>query len=760
MPFPPLSRRALAAGLLALAAATATPAQTAAGPAVQLDRFAVSADKENHFSLPLDAVATSGSRLGLTNRELPASISVITQEMMQLRGLRTAVEAVEAAVGMTGGNNFGSIPTYSTRGFGGNNVTILRDGIRQNTASQSSRTVDSFILDRIEVLKGPDGLMFGEGAIGGAVNYISKSPAATPRGDALAALGPWGSYRLGIGYGGPLPFSAPSQISDSKSQIAPALSYRLDYSHAQTNGYQERNAQRYDAVALALAWRASDRLTLTWWGTFLDDWNESYYGTPVIYDAVVNTTVPNAQPEIRIFNPATDRLLNPRIDPAARRTNYNVLDNYATTENVFNRVRADLRLAPDFDLRHETYVATQLLKWRNTESNTWNPVARNLTRGGLTLIYRDDVLAGHRLDFVSRRALAGHGNRLVVGVVLERNDQIRGGAAGNQVTAIAPVSLYNPAVGFAPPSRFQQTSRVVVTTHAFHVQDVFDVTARLRAVAGIRYDHLSLQRDTLFNPTTAVPTPFSTFRKGYRTTTGRAGLVWIIEREINAYASFSRAAEPVTQLVSLNTAQADFSLQKGRQYEAGLKGTFLRGRLDATVAVFDLLKKDLLTSTLDPVTGLRLSQQIGAQKSRGAEFALAVSPAEGWRLEGNVAYTAAQFVDFNENLGTGVISRSGKRPSNVPEWVANVFVAKRFASGLAVSGGPRWVSDRFGNNHNSVVAAGYCALDASLTYTWHTWHFALRGRNLLDAEYESVAGTTMRRLADPRSAEFSTRVSF
>jgi iron complex outermembrane receptor protein len=147
--------------------------------------------------------------------------------MMQLRGLRTAVEAVEAAVGMTGGTSFGSIPTYSTRGFGGNNVTVMRDGIRQNTASQASRTVDSFILDRIEVLKGPDGLMFGEGAIGGAVNYISKSPSADFRGDAIASYGAWGSYRAGVGWA-------------ARSAQSPAsLPRRLQ--PQPTYGYQDRN---------------------------------------------------------------------------------------------------------------------------------------------------------------------------------------------------------------------------------------------------------------------------------------------------------------------------------------------------------------------------------------------------------------------------------------------------------------------------------------------------------------------------------------
>jgi iron complex outermembrane receptor protein len=740
--------RSLPFSLLALASTTfaAQPASTKSDDPVQLDAFDVTADKERNFSLPLDAIASSGSRLGLSSRDLPASVSIITQEMMQLRGLRTAVEAVEAAVGMTGGTQFGSIPSYSTRGFGGNNVSILRDGIRQNTASQSSRTVDSFILDRIEVLKGPDGLMYGEGAIGGAVNYISKSPGATFRGDALASLGPWGSYRVGAGIGGP--------IGGTR------LSYRADYSHNETNGYQDRNYQRYDAVALSVGWRTSDRFTLTWWGTFLDDRNESYYGNPVIYDAVVNTTVANAQPEVRTFNSATDRMINPRVDPAARRTNYNILDNYATTENVFNRVRADIRVTPEIDLRNECYVATQLLKWRNIESNTWNPVARNITRGGLTLIYRDDVLLGNRLELTVRKPIAGHANRLVVGGVFEHNDQIRGGAPGNIVLTTPAVSLYNPNVGFGPAARFQKTSRINVETHAFHVQNVFDVTSNLRAVAGVRYDHISLQRDTLFNNTVATPTPFSTFKKGYRTYTGRVGAVWILSKEINAYASFSRAAEPVTQLVGLTAANADYSLQKGRQYEAGIKGTFLRGKLDATLAVYDLLKKDLLTSTLDPDTGLRVSQQIGAQKSKGAEVAIAISPGQGWRVELNGAHTDSAFADFNENLGASIISRAGKRPSNVPKWVANFFVAKRFANGFALSGGPRYVSDRFGNNNNSVVAEEYVTLDAAATYSWRKWHFTLRGRNLLDEDYESVAGTTIRRLADPRTAEFSTRVSF
>jgi iron complex outermembrane receptor protein len=754
--------------LAALAAASHLPAAEPSNRAVtfetpvELDLIEVRTNKDHHFSLPLDSVATAGSRLGLTSRELPASISIVTQEMMQLRGLRTAVEAVEAAVGMTGGTQFGSIPSYSTRGFGGNNVSILRDGIRQNTASQSSRTVDSFVLDRIEILKGPDGLMYGEGAIGGAVNYISKAPDTTVRGEVLVSIGPWDTYRFGIGSGGPILMERKtvSKLPGRAVDLPAAFTYRFDFSHHETKGYQDRNAQRYDAFALAVGWRISPAVSLTWFGTFLDDHSESYYGTPVIYDAVVNTTIPGAQPETRVFNAATDRMINPRLDPATRRTNYNIVDNYAAAANSFNRLRADARLSPDVDLRAEAYGATQLLKWRNVESNIWNPTSRLITRGSFALIYRDDLLLGTRLDVTLKNALAGRPNRLVFGGMIERNDQIRGGAPGNVNAAIAPVSLTNPDVGYGPAARFTKTARIVVATRAFHVQNVLDLTRSLKVVAGLRYDTISLQRDTLANPTTATPTPFSTFQQDYSPLTGRLGAVWLAHPQFNLYASASRAAEPVAQLVSLNPTQADFSLQKGRQFEVGAKGSWWDGRVDATIALFDLRKEDILTSTLDAETGLRRSQQIGAQESRGAEVAFAVSPPGRWRVELNGAFTDAAFANFNENLGTGVISRTGNRPANVPRWIANMFVAKRFSNGFALSGGPRYVSDRFANTNNSVVSEGYVTVDAAATYTWGKWHFTLRGRNLLDEDYEPVAGTTMQRLADPLSAEFSTRLGF
>lgn len=745
-----LSRSATFLLISGLATAPAYPATPPllAPDTVELARVDVTANKEKTFSLPLDATTGTGSRLGLTNRDLPVSVSVVTQEVMQLRGFRTGVEAVEGAVGLTGGTQFGSIPGFATRGFTANAVSVMRDGIRQNTASQSSRTIDAFNLDRVEILKGPSSLMFGEGAIGGAINYLSKSPDRTPRGELMMSYASWNRFRLGLGGGGP--------IVDGK------LFARADFSYSETDGYVDRSGERYTGVSGALGWDVSRTLRLALYTTYLEDWNESYYGNPVIYDAVdrFDAATGTFTRLVARAVTATDRLVNPRVDATARRTNYNILDNYATTENSFHRIRAEWTPAPDWEVRNETYVATQLLKWRNLESNLWNPVTQLVDRSSFLHIYRDDLLTGNRLDVTYKGELLGRSNRFLIGGFVERNDLIRGGTPAGYATTLSSVSLLNPVVDTGPGdrNRFQKNNGVVIDTTALYVENALDLTATLKFIAGLRQDWIDIDRTQFVTPTNPTVT---TFAKDYTPVTGRAGFVWSVAEQLNLYASYSRAAEPVTQLVSLTATQNDFSLQKGRQFEVGAKGTLQGGQIDFTVALFDIEKNDVLTSTLDPDTGLRISQQIGAQVSQGAEFALAWLPTEAWRLEGNVAWTwKAEFEDFFENLGTGVISRAGNTPGNVPELVASAYVSRTFGPHWRIGGGPRYVDRRPANNANLIWSPAYTTLEASITYQLAGWSATLRGRNLLDEEYEEWATGLMQRLAEPLSAELTLRRTF
>lgn len=713
------------------------------GDSIKLDNYVVTTEKEKLFSLPLDAAASSSSRFGLTNRELPAGFSVVTQEVMQLRGFRTAVEAVEGAGGMSGGMQFGSIPGYSTRGFTATSISILRDGMRQNTASQSLRTIASFNLDRVEVLKSPASLLFGEGAIGGAVNYISKSPDRVRRGEAFASLGAWNHHRLGLGLGGPI--------------VTDKLFFRADLGRTERDGCFERNRQRYNTFSGALGWDAFADLRLTLFASWLTNWNESCHGNPVV-DDVVDRYNPASGTFTRLVAravAATDRLVNPRVDSVARRTNYNIFDNYAETENSFTRLRAEWRSADDWEVRNETCAATQLLRWRNLESSLWNPVSQLVDRASFTHIYRADVLLGNRLKVIRRMKLLDRTNRFLPGGLVEPNDMIRGGTPAGYATTLSSVSLLNPDVGHGPghPDRFQNNSRVRVETAAIYAENVLDFSSRLKLVLDLRHDRIDLTRLTL--ATAANPLP-GTYEKEYAPTTGRVGLVWSVNRDANLDASTSRAAEPVKQRVSFSATQNDFALQTGRQLELGAKGSLAGGKVDFTVALFDIEKNNVLTSTLDPDTGLCISQQAGAQISQGTELAVAGMPTRDWRFEANFVWTStAEFKDSNENLGPGVFSRAGNRPSNVAEVVSSAHVSRIFGRHWRIGGGPRYVGERAVNSANLIRTPAFTAVDASPTYQRDTCSATVRGRNLLDDEYEEWASGLMGRLADPCSVEVS-----
>ena len=688
-------------------------------------------------TLQLDQTNDTGSRLGISARDLPASLTTITHDVIELRGARTINEAIYAAVGMTSALGSGSIPNYSTRGFTGNDITLMHDGIRQNTASQEARPMDAFIYDRVEVLKGPASLMYGEGAVGGAINYVSKSPTPTPTAEALVSGGSWNTFRGGLGVGGPL-------IS--------TLSGRVDVSENITDGYVDRNHSRYQSAAGSLAWDPLDGTKVTFYESYFKDFTQNYYGTPVVYDAVINATT--GKRSVAKATAATDRLVNARLVDGTRDLNYNNADNFVNAENSYSRLILQQKLGSQWSLRNEAYFTTQHLSWRNTENYTWNPATQLVDRSSFLLIWRQDQQLGDRLDFLLDAPLAGRHNRLVLGAWVDNNHQGRNsgqtGYASSPLPASVPLFGFDPGVG--PAASYNKTVEVVTKTTATYLEDVLEPLDALKLVGGVRYDHIDVSRVSYIG---AAP-----FTKKYDPVTGRLGAVYDLSERVNIYASFTRAAQPVSQLVSLNASQADFALQTARQYEIGSKATFLHNAANVTLALFDIAKQHILTST--QVDGVIYNSQIGQQVSQGAELALAVAPSPDWRVDANLAWTwKTKFSDFFENTPAGLLSRSGNRPPNVPRVVAGLFVNRDWGP-WSLNTGLRYVGEQQANNGNYIQVPSYATWDAGLSYHWERLTVTARGRNLANKVYaEQAAGSgLMLRLGEPRNGELSLNYRF
>ncbi|MDP2000655.1 MAG: TonB-dependent receptor plug domain-containing protein, partial [Rhodoferax sp.] len=199
--------------------------------------------------LQLNEQSSTGSRLDLTGRETPATVQTITQSEIQFKGLRTAREAFAGIPGVISGNVPGNPAAVMMRGFSGNAVSILQDGVRVATSTVVQRDTNTWHFDRIEVIKGPASVLYGEGALGGVINKVTRKP--TFNGQEFDALFSYGSFNTSTVAGG-----ANFQLSDTAA-------VRIDVSQLQSDSLYnvDNNATRSRGVTASALLKPSSDLS-------------------------------------------------------------------------------------------------------------------------------------------------------------------------------------------------------------------------------------------------------------------------------------------------------------------------------------------------------------------------------------------------------------------------------------------------------------------------------------------------------------------
>src|SRR6185436_7870806 len=156
----------------------------------------------------------------------------------------------------------------------------------------------------------------------------------------------------------------------------------------------------------------------------------------------------------------------------------------------------------------------------------------------------------------------------------------------------------------------------------------------------------------------------------------------------NIYAQYATAIDPVANACCISAAQLDYAMSEGKQTEIGLKQSAWDGRLEWTLAAYDITKNKLLTPNPND---LGSSIQVGEQSSRGVEASIAVSFAETWRIELNGTVLRARYEDFSEVVNGKSESRKGNRPINTPERSANLWLTWAFLPHWNAQAGARYV---------------------------------------------------------------------
>lgn len=724
---------ALAAGFAATAQAQTASEADQSLPVVKVE------GKAEARRLGLDTTSQTGSRLGLSLRETPASIEVIDQEAMALRGARTLEEALRGAVGLSVGGNPGSPGIASARGFTGGFITYLFDGARVATPTMSNRPQDSWNYERIEVLKGPASVLYGEGGIGGAVNFVPKqADRMAPGAQALLSYGSFGTLRAGVGLGG---------------AVGESGAYRLDFSHSQTDGWMPNSGQKLDHLTTGLSFKLSPALKLDLSADWLRDDVEAYYGTPLVPAAFA--TEPTG-----VVSDSAGRVIDRRL----ARINYNVSDSRMDADSLWLRAKLSWQIAPQWLLRNELSHYNADRRWRNAESLVF--VAPDRLNRDQVDIGHDHKVLSNRLDLSHQGLLLGMANRFVLGIEHSRTDfasQRRfsdGSASTNamlQVGVLSPVlGVYNDSPSLATGAGNRTDVTADIATTAVFAEDALKLTEALTLVAGVRSERIKLERSARDLNTTT----FTAFDKSYRPNSLRLGAVYDWSAATALYAQAVNAAAPVgsSNLLLQSAGNSAFPLTRGKQFEVGLKQSLPAQALDWTLALYQIEQSNVLSR--DPANPA-LTVNNGQLSSHGVELSVAWRATQNLTLSGNAALLEAQFDTLIE---AGGVSRVGNLPTNVPERTARLWADYRlpglpFALGAGLSHTGAMVT----NTANTVRINGYTLADAYLSWRTQPALLTLRVRNLADKLYASWSGASAANqvmLGAPRSVELSAKFDF
>jgi iron complex outermembrane receptor protein len=682
---------------------TSTPARAAGRTRVRTAAPApaaapVAASPNAPTPLNGNTVTEVASRLGLTVREIPASVDVVNKQTIEDRGLRTTTDIAQAAVGVTAGDSPGALASFSMRGYTGDQINTLYNGIKIGPSSMTGRIMDTANLDRVEILKGPASLLSGEGAVGGAINYVSKAPHTGPIvNEAFTSFDSFKGYRAGYGSGG--------------STLIDGLDYRFDVSHSNDKSFIDDTYSKLTNVSGQLNYRVTDNFKV--WGAYeyKQDKDRFYWGTPL-----VPANFPGIVPTNGIVSGTwTNYYLNGRagtpnpvtIDARTLTTTYNVLDNHSGANELWLRSGFQWDITNNIQLKSQVYAYDAQRHWFNNEVNSYDDsLPGNQVYRERLSVDHDQKLYGNVTDLTVNSNISGMDNRFVTTVA----------ASSLQFNVVQDDAFTNDYVNLVNPDRglygFQQTKPFY--THVDNVSLAFEdrlkVTSNFSLIGGIRLEEIKLARtayDVDGNLRIGDGYPFST---KFTPVTGRIGYVWEAVPGLSFYSQYATAADPTVTNIFILRPNVPLLLTTARTYETGLKVLSADKRMEFMFSAFDIERDNVYV----PESGL-LFDLAGKIKSQGVEIAGAVNPFGGLRLWGNAAIVRSRFVNFDFIDGNGNPgSYSGMTPPNVPSFVANAGASYRFDTAwpFELGGSVRHVGDRFNFQDNFVMMNQYTLFDA------------------------------------------------
>ena len=671
----------------------------------------------------------SATKLPLTLRETPQSVTVITRQQMDDQGAQDVGDVLRNTPGISQQAYDSDRMEFSTRGFAITNyqydgVNRIYDGVYGEAATH----VDTASFDRIEIIKGSTGLMTGSGDPSATVNLVRKKPTREFKESITGSAGSWDAYRT------------EGDISGSLND-AGTLRGRFVGAYQDRNSYLDHYSQKKDLFYGILEADLSpdtlltfgiDKQSVTPRGT-------SWTGNPTYFADGGRTDFS------RSFNPGADW----------SRRDFDSVTYFTSLEQALGN---DWKLKVSLDEKitdHDTRLAS---------ASGGNP--DRATGEGMFLYW--GRWEGHRVqdtadvNITGPFTLGGREHELVAGVMASHSRQT-GANYDTSAFSLVPGSIYDwsgdlPEQNFPKNGKYERTQ----SQNGIYLATRLRPTDDLSFILGSRLSTFKYNEDYRYYPGAGLDDTHASYKE-HGVVTPYAGVVYDLNDTYSAYASYTAIYQPQ---VYKDANGSTLAPTEGNSYETGLKAAYLDGKLNASLALFRIEQDNVAESIgTNPVTNEGIYQAIDGATTKGVELELSGELQEGWNL--SAGYTYARTRDAYQQRIFGYPLSTTK-----PEHVVRVFSTYRLPGVLdkvTVGGGISWQSGYYGQIYSSTVGdytlikqGGYSLVDLMSRYQYNEHlSFAVNANNVLDKKYLTGLGnfdTTY--YGEPRNLMLTTKWDF
>lgn len=613
--------------------------------------------------------------------ETPQAVSVIGREQMEDQGVQSVSQAMRYTAGVVaeesgGGGNYSDV--YMLRGF--TESTPFIDGLATQTYfSVLSPQVEPYGLERVEVLRGPASVLYGQTAPGGMINLVTKHPEANMQQEVSVQTGNNQHLQGSFDVGGAL---------DDNGKVLYRVTGLARNSGTQTDFIRDKRVY----IAPALTFNISDATTLTLLSHY--SYRDGDMQPNVLPAEGTLYSNPNGKTGTS-FNPG-----NPKFDEFKRRE-----------ESIGYEFSHKFNDAVTFRQNARFMHANLDYNW--TGDDGLDDDNRTMERNASASVSASDTFSmDNQAEFDLGSGPVSH--KILAGVdYLHATDRW----AERDGTS-SPIDLYDP----------NYTTDVVLPDVDYNVSHTM---AQLGAYLQdqMKYDHwvatLNGRNDWARTETNDLLEDTSSDQKDHKFTY-RAGLMYLFDNGVAPYASYSTSFQP-----SIGNTWDGSALKPttGKSYEAGIKYQPVGSNSSVLLSVYNIVQNNVLTQDLEHEN---FDVQTGQVRVRGIELSGNADLSDG--VKATAAWTYMQSKQTESNDGY-----QGNRMADVPAQMASLWVDKTFQSGIlsnfGLGAGVRYVGSRYGDDANTLKIGSYTLVDAGVHYDMLHWRLSLTANNLLNRKY-------------------------